>query len=246
MLTLLTDIECHEMCPSCLEIFTRVDRFVRHTCKGRSDTVNTYIQHRVAQFNSKIAKQLNMLQSPPSHTKRRAQEADGVLTRAQKMVKTTQISVPPNSSSDSFLSVVCSTTTGDVPTYHSEPLKVMAANGTGGTHTKKTAMRHSNHTELTLPSVTTIDTPANSGGGGWAFAKMPPALPTNDSGWAFAEAPPVLPANDSGWAFAEAPPALPANDSEWALSGMTMHTNKGEWSFPEREGDPACMLCGHG
>lgn len=171
--------------------------------------MNTYIQHRVAQFNSKIAKQLNMLQSPPSHNKRRAQEVDGVSTRAQKMVKTTQISVPPNSWSDSFLSVVCSTTTEDVPTYHSESLKVIAANGTGGMHAKKTAMRPPNHTELTtLPSVTTIDTPANSGGSGWACAKMPPALPA------------------SGWAFAEAPPALPANGSEWALSGITIINSK--------------------
>ncbi|PVH70791.1 hypothetical protein DL98DRAFT_577699 [Cadophora sp. DSE1049] len=245
-----THIQCYEMCPSCQEIFTQVDRFVRHDCKHRSDKPkDIYIQRRVAQFNSIVTKQLNMLQSPPSHTKRRAQGlADSVSTRAQKMVKTTQISVlPTNTSLQSLLSVACSMATEDESTSHSEPLKVTAANDTDGTFAKAAAMRHSNHTELTFPSQTTIDTPANDGGwalanstiptndSGWAFAGTAPAMPANDSGWAFTETVPAMPANDSGWAFTKTTPAMPANDSGWAFAKTTpaMPANDSGWAFAE-------------
>ncbi|KAF8847952.1 hypothetical protein BDZ45DRAFT_681561 [Acephala macrosclerotiorum] len=213
------------MCPFCHEIIRQVHRFVRHDCKNGSEKPkDTYMQQRVAQLNRMVSKELDRLQSPPSHTRKRVHGVvDSSSTRAQKMVKTTQISVlPANTSLQSNLSVVRSMATDDELTSPSETMKVTLTNNTDGTFAKAATMRPSNNAELIFSSETTIGMSANDGGwefaasmmaandGGWAFAETAPAMPANDGGWAFAETAPVMPANDGGWAFAETAPAMPA------------------------------------
>jgi hypothetical protein len=191
------------------------------------------MQRRVAQLNIMVSKELDRLQSPPSHTRKRAHGVvDSSSTRAQKMVKTTQTSVlPANTSLQSHLSVAGSMATDDELTSPSETMKVTATNNTDGTFAQAATMRPSNNAELIFSSETTIGMPGNDGG--WAFAAS--MMPTNDSGWAFAETVPAMPANDSGWAFAETAPAMPANDGGWAFVEMAsaMPANNGGWAFTE-------------
>ena len=173
------------------------------------------MQQRVAQLNGMVSKELNRLQSPPIHTRKRAQGVvDSSSTRAQKMVKTRQTSVlPANTSLQSNLSVACSMATDNELTSPPEIMKVTATNNTDGTFAKPATMRPSNNAELIFPSETTIGMPANDGE--WAFAAM---MPASDSGWAFAEMALAMPANDSGWAFAETALAMPANDGGWTFT----------------------------
>ncbi|PMD54986.1 uncharacterized protein K444DRAFT_666913 [Hyaloscypha bicolor E] len=164
-------IQCFEMCPFCLEIIRQVHRFVRHDCKNGSEkSKDTYMQQRVAQLNRMVSKELDRLQSPPSHTRKRVHGVvDSSSTRAQKMVKTTQISVlPANTSLQSNMSVVRSMATDDKLTSPSETMKVTPTNTTDGTFAKAATMRPSNNAELIFSSETTIGMSANDGG--WEFA----------------------------------------------------------------------------
>lgn len=121
---------------------------------------------------------------------------DSSSTRAQKMVRTTQISVLLANTSPL------------------ETMKVTATNNTDRTFARAATMRPSNNAELIFSSETTIGILANDGK--WAFAAS--MMPTNDSGWAFAETALAMPANNCGWAFAETTPAIPANDDRWAFT----------------------------
>jgi hypothetical protein len=179
--------------------------------------------------------ELDRLQNPSSHTRKRAQGVvDSDSTRAQKVVKTTQISVPANTFLQSHLPVTCSMATDDELTSPSKTIKITATNDTEGTFAKATTMKPSNNVELIFSSETTIGMPENDSE--WAFAAS--MMPTNDSGWAFAETTRAMPANDSGWAFAETAPVMPANDSGWAFAetAPTMPTNDGGWTFTQTVG----------
>src|ERR1700730_305010 len=143
------------MCPFCQEIFRQVHQFVRHDCKDRSDMPkDTYILRRVAQLNIMVSKELDRLQSPPSHTRKRVQGVmDSSSTRAQKIVRTTQISVlPANTSLQSHLSVACSMATNDELASPSETMKVTATNNTDRTFARAATMRPSNSATLIFSS----------------------------------------------------------------------------------------------
>lgn len=227
-----THIECYEMCPFCQEIFRRVHSFVRHDCSDRSkDTPkDTYMQYRVAQLHRMVGKELDRLQGPLSHTRKRAHGVvDSGSTRAQKMVKTTQISVlPANISLRSHLSVACSMGTDDGLTSPSETMKATATNDTDETFAKTATIRPSNNTESIFSSETTIGMPANDGG--WAFTTS--MTPTNN-GWEFADTA-LAPANNSGWAFANTALA-PADEGGWAFANMApAPADDGGWAFTVR------------
>jgi hypothetical protein len=173
------------------------------------------MQRRVAQLNRMVNKELDRLQSLPSHTGKRAHGVvDSDSTRAQKKVKTTQIPVlPANTPLQSHLPIACSIATDDELTSP-ETMKVTATSDTDETFAKAATMRPSSNAQLIFSSETTIGIPANDGE--WAFTTS--TMRRNDSGWAFTETAPAMPANDGGWAFAETAPAMPANDGGWAFT----------------------------
>ncbi|XMA16130.1 hypothetical protein WAI453_008921 [Rhynchosporium graminicola] len=112
----------YEMCPFCQEVFTRVDRFVRHNCKDKSNKPKeTYVQRRLIHSNARVTEELNGLLSPLSQLKRPAQGKIGI--GAQEIFNMRYA----NTSRQTLFSVAGSLASEGGLISLSEPLKVKAA-----------------------------------------------------------------------------------------------------------------------
>ncbi len=193
LLTLLTDIQCYDVCPYCDDILRNVHQFVRHECEHSSDNPkDTYMRRRVAHLNKTVNMELERLQSLPSHTRKRAHGvADSDSIGAQKKVKTTQNPLlPANTPLQSHLPIACSDEKLTTP----NAMKVTATSDTDEMLDRAATMIPSN-AQLIFSSETTLGIPANDDE--WAFTNS--TMHRNDGGWAFAETAPAMPSDDGGW-----------------------------------------------